>query len=456
MHMNFAGFGRRASGADIMPGRRQQGAATSRRSARWPAGSAAVLGAAVALSGAPAAQASAVTPVLCSQAALATAIGDAASGDTLSLTPFCTYTLTDSLPRIGASVIIQGNHATIRRSSASGTPPFSILTVVGAALSVTHVTLSNGDGEGGAILDADGPLTVTGSTFSDNSSGGEPLGGAIVHVGSGQLSVSGSRFFDNRAQSAGGAIVNLGGPATVVGSDFGGNTSSGLGGAIVSVGGTLIVTRSSFHDNTALGSISTALGSISDVGAIRVTGSDGTSNGLGGAIFSVGVLNVGFSTFTGNLASFEGILVTSSIKPDEVINGGDGGAIASFGSLAVTGSTYTGNRATSSVSPSDSRISRGPDVTSGDGNGGGIYSHGDLTITGSRISMSTASGHGGGVYNAGMAILRHSHVLLNSAENGGGGIFSQTGTVTLTATAVGLNHPDNCESLTVPIAGCLP
>ena len=47
-----------------------------------------------------------------------------------------------------------------------------------------------------------------------------------------------------------------------------------------------------------------------------------------------------------------------------------------------------------------------------------------------------------------------SRISANTATSGGGGIYNDdTGTVTLTATSVTGNHPDNCEPLNT-IAGC--
>jgi predicted outer membrane repeat protein len=411
-----------------------------------------VLLSAVALgcSGATAAQAQAAVPVPCTVAALGTAISGAADGATLSLAPLCVYTLTAALPMIDASITIVGNRATIERSGAGATPGFSILTIGDTgALSIGQVTLSNGDGEGGAILDGGGPLTVTGSTLSDNASGAAGPGGAIYSDGTGNMSVNGSTFTDNSTDELGGAIYTGGGLVTVAGSAFSGNTAGSEGGAIVNNGGTLIVTQTTFTDNAAHGSAFIPA-------AAHVKTADGIARtGDGGAIFSDGVLAVGASTFTDNLASVnEGILVASGVRPDVITRTGDGGAVFSYGSLTIINSTYTGNSATRSIlDVSRTRTSRGPDLTSNAGDGGGIFSEGDLTITGSRISMSTASGQGGGVYNFGKGILNHSHVLLNSAENGGGGIFNEGGTVTLNATTVTLNQPDNCEPLGT-IAGC--
>ncbi len=100
---------------------------------------------------------------------------------------------------------------------------------------------------GGAIYNA-GDLTVTGSTFSNNSASSN--GGAISS--SGNLVVTGSAFIDNSAAGGGGAIVdsgNFSGVFTATGSTFSGNTAI-LGGAIW-----LIQTSGAVNDSTISGNL---------------------------------------------------------------------------------------------------------------------------------------------------------------------------------------------------------
>ncbi len=92
-----------------------------------------------------------VVSVPCSAAALTAAIKGASSGETLSLAPLCTYGLTAALPPIVENLIIKGNHATIERSAAAGTPEFAILTVgldhgpaIGT-LATSDLNISDGD-----------------------------------------------------------------------------------------------------------------------------------------------------------------------------------------------------------------------------------------------------------------------------------------------------------------------
>jgi hypothetical protein len=152
--------------------------------------------------------------------------------DTIVLAAGATYTLTsadnspqtgpDGLPIIASPITIQGNGATITRSSAPGTPKFRIFYQdVGSSLTLSSLTVSNGDspgfggapGSGGAVYSV-GTLTITNSTISGNKT--EPGGG---------VDARGGGIFDGIA-------------LTMVNSTVSGNTAVGTGG---SVGGGIIV-----------------------------------------------------------------------------------------------------------------------------------------------------------------------------------------------------------------------
>lgn len=104
-----------------------------------------------------------------------------------------------------------------------------------------------------------GDVTITGSTFSNNTCG--QAGGAVLFDSAGTLTVSGTTFSGNSAGaagSAGGALFlgDGGGTATfsVSDSDFTGNSATsptGIGGAIYVGSGTLTATFDRFAGNTA-------------------------------------------------------------------------------------------------------------------------------------------------------------------------------------------------------------
>jgi len=167
---------------------------------------------------------------------------------------------------------------------------------IGNTMSVTNCVISGnsatgtGTFGGGGILHTGGDLTITGTTFSNNSTStsggglGYTAGDPLIRTPSpGTLSVSGSTFSGNSAGSAaaGGGGADLfnfnGGNGTynINSSTFSNNTApSGRGGAIVVESGPLTLTTSSLSGNTA-----------------------GVS---GGAIFSSGSASVTFSRLVGN------------------------------------------------------------------------------------------------------------------------------------------------------------
>ena len=163
-------------------------------------------------------------------------------------------------------------------------------------MSVTNCVISGnsatgvGTFGGGGILHTGGSLTITGTTFSNNSSAtsggglsytaGDPL---LRTPSNGNLSISGSTFSGNTASStaAGGGGADLFdfnssiGSYAISSSTFSSNSASnGNGGAIIVESGPLTLTTTSLVTNTA---------------ASR-----------GGAIYSSGTASVTFSRLVGN------------------------------------------------------------------------------------------------------------------------------------------------------------
>ena len=256
---------------------------------------------------APAALASVVP---CSAASLISAINSAnTGGGTLTLTSGCTYTLTAKnnttdggvgLPVIKARITIQGNGATITRS---GSVAFHLLDVASAGnLTLSSLTMTNGlanDGvNGGGAIDSHGTLSISGSTFSGNSSPATSgtSGGAINS--SGTLTVTTSKFTGNTAQEGGGIFNQK--TATITNSTFSNNTATIYGGgALLNAAGTETLAGDTFTGNSGAG---------------------------GGAIDNDTTLNISDSTFTGNTAG-----------------GNGGGGVQNFGTTTITQSTFSGN-----------------------------------------------------------------------------------------------------------------
>jgi predicted outer membrane repeat protein len=323
----------------------------------------AAVGGTVALSGA----AAAAVAVPCSSSSLISAISTAnttPADDSLSLTSGCVYSFTaadnatdggNALPVITGSVSIAGNGATITRS---GSTAFRLFDVASAgSLSLSDVTLSNGlaagTAGGGAVFNH-GPLSVTSTTFSGNTSTATATSGGAINS-SGPLTVSLSTFTGNTAVEGGGIFnESTGAAATITDTTFSGNTATTFGGgAIVSADGTTNLARDTFSGNNATGTAGG--GAIDNDAAVNVTNStfNGNTAGTngGGAIQNFGTMAITWSTISGNNSAFGADLhndTTGSLTVAETIvaNGGGGGSNCS-GTPAVVDGGYNIDTGTS-------------------------------------------------------------------------------------------------------------
>ncbi|HTE96109.1 MAG TPA: right-handed parallel beta-helix repeat-containing protein [Bradyrhizobium sp.] len=261
------------------------------------------------------------------------AILSAASGDTINFDPRVTaIDLTSAELLINKNLTINGASAggvIVERNAATGTPAFRILNIPPGNVSVTLFALVIGRGSG-------------------DSSGG----GAILHQGSGTLTVSNSTIAANTADGDGGGIANSNnGTVTIINCTISGNSSQrissgfvgGNGGGISnSSGGLVTVTNTSISANQATGV--TGGGGILNLGTMTITASTISSNkgsvgsggtvgaGSGAGIYNGGTVTITNSTISGNVgARF-------------------GGGILNAGSAAtvnIVNSTISGNRAAS-------------------------------------------------------------------------------------------------------------
>lgn len=249
------------------------------------------------------------TPDPCSVEYLVTSINDAnASGPgvvTIELEPGCTYQLdtvdntvdgNNGLPSITSSILINGNGATIRRSTAAQKAAIRLFHVsAGGDLVLHNLILLDGMGmeppdttdlvrnSGGAVYNA-GTLTVSSSRFTANRA--KLKGGAIYNAGT--MTVTNTIFENNSTNigneygESGGAILNTG-SASLTSCTLVGNTASQAGGAIGN-SGTLMVTNSTLSGN------STTLGEIVS----------------GAALLNSGTAEIAYTTITDNIGVVSG------------------------------------------------------------------------------------------------------------------------------------------------------
>jgi hypothetical protein len=442
--------------------------------------------------------------VPCTQAALVAAINaaNAAGGGTINLASGCHYSLLSAdnpgngLPVVTTRISVNGNGATI-----DGTNTVRVFEVDGPGgnLTLNNLTVTGGAADiGGGIENPGGTVTLNNSEVTGNTATG--AGGGIASAtfdpsSVARLTLNNSEVTNNHQTLSpeesdnalgGGGILNILGTVTLNGSGVDTNTAMGfVGGGIangdyLNFSGTtsfLTLNKSHVNDNNAPnagggGGIQNLLGSVtlnsSQVDRNTAPNGAGIASGNGG--------NPSGSHLVLNKSEVDGN--TATVAPGEgppiagggIANGGEavlnnsevdnntashvsGAGIVNHGAMTLNKSEVNGNTAAGS----------GP-VASGGGiiNGQGPPGTGDtvLTLNNSQVNDNTAGGNGGGIANglgsmvpAAPITLNHSQVTGNTAAHGGG-IFNFGGTITLKATSVTGNNPDNCEP-PGSIAGCV-
>ena len=242
--------------------------------------------------------------------------GNGPGTDTINLDPGCTYMLgvvdntidgNNGLPSITSSIVINGNGATVRRSTGAQKAAIRLFHISqGGELILNDITLYDGLGmnppdvtiqtlnSGGAIYN-NGILTVNNSTLDYNRA--MLKGGAIYNTGN--LTVNNSTLknnsvnIDNAPGESGGAIYNEG-IAVINASTVSGNMASQSGGGIANAyGGNLSIVSSTISGN------STTLSGIAS----------------GAAVMNGGDLSISFSTITSNAGTTSGAVFSA---PDTI------------------------------------------------------------------------------------------------------------------------------------------
>ncbi len=238
---------------------------------------------------------------------------------------------------------------------------------------------------GGAIEANAGVTAITRSLMADNHTGPMPGNGGALHLtGVGLVTVNNTRVLGNSAAAEGGGLWNsAGGTMDIIGSQVRRNVALGTdadqgGGGLFNDGGTMNVSNTTVNLNSAV---------------------EGSGSG-GGVLNNMGELNIH----------------QSSIRDNGTARAG--GAIETVaGNVSVTRSSLNNNTA-------------GPRP----GNGGAIHTSGPGTvdIEFSLVQGNTASNEGGGLWNSAVGIMNirntgiQGNVALGEmADNGGGGVFNQ-------------------------------
>ena len=320
---------------------------------------------------------------------------------------------------------------------------FSAPSLVPTVVSVTGSTFDRNrtggsPGNGGAIHTTPSEvfLTVTGGSFTGNVAEGD--GGAIWIGFAATASVDGVTFSDNRTAGSGGAVHNAMGALTLSTSLIDGNRARLSGGGVATVGQPLIVpTRDDLADggwaqggleaDGLIGGMTTLLGT---------TVSNNFADQGGGLSSDFAVLTVGTGsvvsdnearTLGGGIASFEGALTLAEAAVTDNASREVGGVAAVFGDLTVQRSTVSGNTAErlagglgiaqSTFTIDQSLVS--DNVAGLDGGGIGAF-EGDGLVQNSTVFGNTGR-FGGGIYSEGATLsLESATVAGNLAVTGGG------------------------------------
>ena len=466
------------------------------------------------LTAAPAQAAAGSVP--CSPGALVAAItaANAAGGGTINLASGCTYALASAdngengLPVVTTRIGVNGNGATIAGNNTS----FRVFEVDGPGgnLSLQNVTITGGSADvGGGIENVGGTVTLNHSQVTGNTAtqaGGGIASATFDPASVAKLTLNNSAVTGN-SQTAdptnpnslgGGGIVNILGTVTLNTSQVNRNSAQGfVGGGIASgdylnFSGTssfLTLNNSQVDGNTAPNAGGGGIQNLLGTATLNSSQADGNTSLNGGGISSgpgnggqpVGTatsqLILSKSEVNGNTATAPvpqpGSQGGPPIAAGGIANGGNatlnstkvdnntashtsGAGIVNHGTMTLNKSEVNGNTAAGS-----GVVASGGGIISAQGPPGTAPT--TLTINNSTVNNNRAGGDGGGIANGiplpgpmplpgGALTLNHSQVTGNTAAHGGG-IFNNGGTVTLAATSVTGNHPDNCEPPGT-IAGC--
>ncbi len=301
-------------------------------------------------------------------AALISAINTAGSNgqnDTINLASGGTYTLTavaanwdgpNGLPPLfsdftsfGApcSVVINGNGATIQRSSTAGTPKFRILYLHDLTIvTVNNLTIAGGEYNSGAFDNTGGGglrishagVTLNQCTFKDNKS--YQGGGIFIDAATTNdeiaytVQLTSCTISRNQAGAQGGGLSKHGGALIIDGCTFDLNslTEHGSGAGIDNWNGSLVVRNSTFSANDGGFSVGGALSNhftreqtvirnCTMVGNYAGQGGNCIFNDSGGTGSSSAAMVLG-NTILDDALSWEPVYSTPNIRNDGALNSG--------------------------------------------------------------------------------------------------------------------------------------
>jgi len=145
---------------------------------------------------------------------------------------------------ISGSMTIDGSGQHVSLDGQNQVGVFSVN--AGVTLTLNALTIAHGSAYVGGGLLNEGTVTISNSTFANNSASS---GGGGLYNYQGTVTISNSTFASNSA-SNGGGLLNTG-TATISNSTFASNSASSVGGGLYNNGGTATISSSTFASNSA-------------------------------------------------------------------------------------------------------------------------------------------------------------------------------------------------------------
>ena len=285
------------------------------------------------------------------------------------------------------------------------------------SLSSSTVSGNSSGGNGGGIFTRAGDVSLSSSTVSGNSSGGN---GGGISTNSGNVSLSSSTVSDNSSvgvsYGGGGGISTNSGNVSLSSSMVSGNSSGGDGGGISTSNGDVSLSSSTVSDNSSVGGNYGGGGIYTDRGDVSllnstVSGNSATSRGGGIYIYEVAGLSLVNSTVSGNSSvdNGGGIHIDGDVSLlNSTVSGNSSGAIGGGGVVFLEYNSVTINN---SIIAGNTASGTAPDVLAVDDVANNLIVRNSLigNATGSGITAATGAGN----------ILNQAALLGSLADNGG-------------------------------------
>jgi len=205
---------------------------------------------------------------------IGTVIGSASAGDTITFSCSGTIPIISTLT-ISKNLTLDGSGQSVTLDGGNSVQVLSVNS--GVSFTLNALTIAHGlSNNGGGLADIGGTVSISNSTFANNSSPG--AGGGLFNVG-GTVSISNSTFANNSAGAEGGGLFNqFSSTVTISNSTFASNSASRGGGGLFNQPlGVLTISNSTFASNSA-----TFVGGIDNAGTGMRIGGSIVANNTGG------------------------------------------------------------------------------------------------------------------------------------------------------------------------------